>query len=161
MKQSRYFARITLGAAATVLLLFPAVINRPVSGYADNSLASVNNPAQTKPISKRRITLQLKFDDGRVASATELEGGMIRVESIKDNLVFGLIPLIGDDGQVQVKVFQLDPIKHQGNQIGESLTEIETLAINDAETRISNRIFNFVIRLTRIAESGPTEKKTL
>lgn len=163
MKENGYFARAGVGAVAVLLMLFPTLIAHHSASDSglDEQSASFKTHVRTQPVSNRRVSLQMVFDDGQVASATQLEGGLIRVESTIDNVVFGLTPLIADDGQVHVKVYRVNSIKHQGKSLGESLSEIETLVLNGDQARISNSAFNFSIRLADSDTSGATEKKTL
>jgi hypothetical protein len=163
MKKPGNIFRRGLSSLAVLLFLFP-----PIAAYDSASSQNSEDPpesykryAKLEPISNRRITFQLRFQDGQVASATQLEGALIRVESTKDDTIMGLSPLISDDGKVQLKIFRVDPIRHRGSVIGEGLSEIDTLALYGEEARISNGVFSFGITLAGTDTWNTAEKKTL
>lgn len=144
IKESSHFARIGMGIAAFMLLIFPTMITNYAAG-------SPFQPHATKmPISERCITLQVTFDDGEGVKSTKHEGGMIRVEYAKYGLILGLTPLITTDENVQVKIFIIHPIESKGKPMGEALSELDTVALDRQEARVSRDFLNFSIKLVNV-----------
>jgi hypothetical protein len=92
----RPFEKVSPLALVVVLMfLVPSLMSAQ-----DNSLSQPDTPlpwsrqAKTIPISDKRISLRLTFPEGQTMVATQLEGGMIRIE--KDKAIFGLTPYITD-----------------------------------------------------------------
>lgn len=144
MKDSCSVTRRGISTLAVLFFLFPsmAAYDSASGQHSGEPPESYKTYAKTEPISNRRLTFQLQFEGGQVAYVTQLEGALIRVESTKDETIMGLTPLFSDDGNVQIKLFKIEQIKHQDSVIGESLSEIENLAIHGDETRISNGGFS-------------------
>lgn len=163
MKKTGRIVRRGMPALAVLMFLVPTLsAYDSASGQSSRDQhESYKNYAKTEPISNRRFTFQFTFENGRTASATQLEGGLIRVESTKNSTILGLTPLVSEDGSVQIKVFKVEPIRHLNSLIGESLSEIETLDLHQDEARISSGVFNFSVRLADHNLLELSEKKTL
>ena len=87
--------------------------------------------AKTIPVSDLLITLKLSVDDNGPILASQLDGGMIRIELLKKegSPVYGFSPYISDsvNGTISVRVFQISRIIKGGEFKGEGMKEMTTL----------------------------------
>jgi hypothetical protein len=153
MKEQDHLQKVLI----RIVLCSFIIIETFVVSIAQNSPASQSDTllpyskqAQTSPISSTRITLRLTEDDGEVAEVTQLEGGTIRVERLSDGVVTGLVPVITPDGEVQVRVFNIETIRHGNKPIGESMVELMSPVIGAPGERVKNMDYGFLVEVVNV-----------
>lgn len=99
----------------------PTAITQPRSAHT-----------QTMSVSDKMITAKITIDDDDdyPVEATQIEGGLIRIEII-GKAIYGFSPLISEptSGTVMVKIFRISSIINSGVVVSESLNEVNTLIV--------------------------------
>ena len=174
MKKYRQLA-FRISAHAVVVTALMSVIlaqdNPPQINYPDAISASAKQSdplpmsewAKTIPISNNQITLDFRIDNYRPITATQFEGGLIRVEKIGGG-IYGFAPYISDQasGTISIKVFQINQIRNSSEIVGESIKELHTLiagkAGDGALTSYSDSQLNFAIKVVDFYKSSRSVK---
>ena len=104
--------------------------------------------AKTIPNSETIITLRFGLENGDYIIASQRDGGMIRIE--KGDKILGFTPYKLPDGNVSVRVFQIDRVIRAGRLVGERMVEQETLDLRNAFVDFKNDALSSMIELTSI-----------
>jgi|SRR5437660_194387 len=125
-------------------------------GVQLNGSVPLSNQARTEPISKDQIRLKIILDNGESVQATQLEGGMIRME-IEGRGIFGFTPIRRgqSDGVVAVKVFRITKVQKDGQVVGERIKELQTNEAGNQPTALSGLADNeprIMIQLVGVRE---------
>jgi hypothetical protein len=93
-----------------------------------NDAPAYDQQAYTVPISNTEITLEITVDGNPPIRATQLDGGLIRIEKI-GSTIYGFTPYITDrdTGEVAVRAFRIRRISTQGKVVGEGIKEIANI----------------------------------
>ena len=113
----------------------------------------LSKQASTIPTSDELITLKITLSDGQTLTATEREGGMIRIE--KDGRIFGVTPHIHDKDNSVIKadIFRITTIKRGGTVVGESMAIVENVEVNKSFPRSTNSDPPFTLQVERIVKA--------
>ena len=128
------YKRITLRLLAPALMLagFIPILGAqhiPPQVAQQEETLRADEEAITIPISDKKITLVFTVDGRETIQATQLEGGLIRMEK-EGGSTYGFTPYIADDGTIAVRVFNIYKIVKKGKLLGEGIREVETLQAN-------------------------------
>jgi hypothetical protein len=135
MKVSRQMAfRIAvIVVAITAFLAAPGVPSGGVFGARQTaSFRPGSGHVRTIPVSDRMITLKITGDDGHEVEASQLEGGLIRIEKAS-GAIYGFSPLVRDSSNemMTIKVYRIG-VSEAGGVVGETLSEVNALVVGKA-----------------------------
>jgi hypothetical protein len=147
------------GIALTIFSLF--LIGIGATYQSDPQQLPYSKQLKTTPITDSQITLKLTYSNGEVMEVSQVEGGMIRTRLLSGGPVMGLIPLIDENGQVQVRIFELDTIQHGEKALGETLSEFQSLTLDGREARVLNGNLDFSVALVGVDKKETCSKKKL
>jgi len=126
----------------------------------ENSIQSTPS-VKTVSASKSRVTLKLTFDNGQVATVTQLVGKPIRVEY--HGSAVAVVPHVdtgtGRMDQVTAKIFRMLPAQEAGEpQLGESIGEYRLPGVGKETTDPGATDLGFKIEVKRISLETDAEE---
>ena len=110
--------------------------------------------------SKSRVTLKLTFDNGQVATVTQLVGKPIRVE--RNGSAIAVVPHVdratGSMDQVTAKIFRMLPTDAGEPQLGEGIGEYRLPTVGKETTDQGTTDLGFKIEVLRISLETDAEE---
>lgn len=114
--------------------------------------------AMTVPVSRTKITVEIKVDNNEPVLATQFEGGMIRIE--KGSYIFGFTPYISeqDTQTIAVSAFRITRVMKKGAVIGERIQDIQTLRTDTLSdpglTQVSMDDVSFTLKVMEVQKES-------